>query len=96
MDGLDRSGVSRLEVLRFSPPRESRFPDDCYPDGYTLVGIFCLLSTKVNLVQLLSNLMADGKFSPDLTAQIISPVRFSCEPFLDMKIDGPDLLLLPI
>jgi hypothetical protein len=59
-DGPDLPGISRLEVSRFSFPRESRFPDDCYPDGYAPCRDFLLLSTKVNLVHLLSNLTADG------------------------------------
>jgi hypothetical protein len=32
-DGLDRYGVSRLGMSRFSCPRESRFAEGCYPDG---------------------------------------------------------------
>jgi hypothetical protein len=34
-DGPDLPGISRLEVSQFSPPRESWFLDDCYPNDYT-------------------------------------------------------------
>jgi hypothetical protein len=39
MDGPDRSGISRLEVSRFSSPRESRFVDGWSPDGNPRVDV---------------------------------------------------------
>jgi hypothetical protein len=60
-DGPDLPGVSRLEVSRFSSPRESRYTDGCYPDGYASRRDFTLVVPDgLTTVHLPVNPMADG------------------------------------
>jgi hypothetical protein len=90
MDGPDLPSISRLEVSRFSSPRESRFPDDCYPNDYASRWDFSsAVHEGLTPLQFSADPMAVGSPNQDPTVQIRSSCALTPEAKLCMPSPNP-------
>jgi hypothetical protein len=93
-DSLDLPGILRLEVSRFSPPRESRFPNDYYPDGYASHWDFSsVVHEGLTPSQFSADQMVVRSLNQDPTIQIrsscaLTPEAKLCVPSPDPMADG--------